>query len=70
MFSNQVHSTLKKLGLKKSDVVMIHGDAIVSAQLKIKKFEEDPLNVFLNSLIDYFYPSLEWPLFLNLLYPF
>jgi len=57
MFSNQIHSTLTKLGLKKNDVVMIHGDAIVSAQLKIKEFEEDPLNFFLNSLIDYFYPN-------------
>ena len=55
MNSSELHRSFKKLGLKKDDLVLIHGDAIVSTQLNIRNFENDPLNFFLNSLIDYFY---------------
>ena len=57
MNSSELYKSLKRLGLKKDDLVLIHGDAIVSAQLNIKNFENDPLNFFLNSLIDYFYKN-------------
>jgi len=55
MNSIELHRSFQKLGLKKDDLVLIHGDAIVSTQLNIKNFDNDPLNFFLNSLIDYFY---------------
>ncbi len=57
MKSIDIHKTLKKLKIKKNDVVMLHGDAIVAAQMSINKFETRPLNFFLNSLMEYFIPD-------------
>ena len=57
MISSDLKKSLFKLGLKKSDVVMIHGDAIVSTQLKLKKTGHNFLNSYLDMLIDFFSPS-------------
>ncbi len=54
---NEFHKNLKLLGLKKSDTVMIHGDAIIATQLNLSKFSNDPTNLLLDILIDYFYPN-------------
>ncbi len=51
-----LYKTLIKLGLKRTDTVMIHGDAIVSTQLNSTKFDKEILNSYLNMLIDFFYP--------------
>ena len=50
MKSIDIHKTLQKLNIKKNDVVMLHGDAIVAAQMSM--FETRPLN-FLNSLMEF-----------------
>ena len=50
-----LYKSLKILGLKRNDLVLIHGDAIVSTQLNSSNFENESLNFFLNCLIDYFY---------------
>ncbi len=57
MNTTDISKSLSKLGLKRTDTVMIHGDAIVSTQLNLKKFEKDILNLYLDILIDYFYPN-------------
>lgn len=47
-----IKKSFKKLGLKKKDVVMIHGDAGVAAQLKFKK--KGKLYYFIKEILDYF----------------
>ena len=41
MISPDLKKSLLKLGLEKTDVVMIHGDAIVSTQLKLKNSRDN-----------------------------
>ena len=57
MKSNEIEKFLKKLGIKNDDLVMIHGDAIVAAQLSVNQYDNNPLSYFLNSLIEYFIPN-------------
>ena len=57
MISLNLKNSLLKLGLKRTDVVMIHGDAIVSTQLKLKKINQNILNLYIDMLIDFFYPG-------------
>ncbi len=57
MISPDLKKSLFKLGLEKTDVVMIHGDAIVSTQLKLKNSKDNFLNSYLDMLIDFFCPK-------------
>ena len=40
MNSTDLYKTLSKIGIKRTDTVMIHGDAIVSTQLSLNKFTQ------------------------------
>ena len=57
MNSTDLYKTLSKIGIKRTDTVMIHGDAIVSTQLSLNKFDQNVLNSYINMLIDFFYPN-------------
>ena len=49
---NEVQKVFEKLGLNPSSTVMMHGDAIVAAQLKIKKGNK--LKYLQDSIIKFF----------------
>ena len=50
--SKEINEVFKKLGIKPNSTVMLHADAIVAAQLKIKK--KNKLRYLQNRIIEFF----------------
>lgn len=57
MISPDLEHSLLKLGIKRTDVVMIHGDAIVSRQLNLNNTKKKFLELYIDMLIEFFKPG-------------